>query len=75
MKPVLILVLLLVMPAMTSHAREPAPDSQLCRSQLKLLLSGDKLTDDEAQRFETQCDCLEAREQGKDGSMPDTCAP
>lgn len=34
-------------------------EAQLCRSQLELLLSGNKLTAEEAARFEQQCDCLD----------------
>lgn len=73
MKPVLVLALMLVMPTMTARAQEAAPDSQLCRSQLDLLISGNKLTEDEARLFEDQCNCLEAREQGDEAAARDHC--
>lgn len=38
-----------------------AADAQLCRSQLELLLAGDKLTAAETQMFEAQCACLEGQ--------------
>jgi hypothetical protein len=38
-----------------------AVEGQLCRSQLELLADGGKLTEQEKQRFEAQCDCLEKR--------------
>lgn len=41
-----------------------APDSELCRSQLELLISGGKLTPDEIDAFTAQCDCLAEKEQG-----------
>ena len=34
-------------------------EAQLCRSQLELLTSGGKLTEEETARFERQCACLE----------------
>lgn len=37
-----------------------APDAVLCRSQLALLLSGNKLTEKEAAVYEAQCACLES---------------
>lgn len=36
-----------------------ASEATLCRSQLELLMDGEKLTPDEEARFEAQCDCLE----------------
>ncbi len=39
-------------------AGEAAPDFELCKSQLELLISGGKLTSDEAEAFKAQCDCL-----------------
>jgi hypothetical protein len=48
-------------PALTSG--QPvgvAPDAVLCRSQLALLLSGNKLTQKEAAVYEAQCACLES---------------
>lgn len=36
-----------------------ASEATLCRSQLDLLVDGEKLTEDEQLRFEEQCDCLE----------------
>lgn len=74
MKPVLVLALLLAMPSLSAQAQQPAPDSQLCRSQLELLISGNKLAADEVQLFETQCLCLEAREQGDEESVRKHCA-
>lgn len=42
---------------------QPVPassvEAKLCRSQLELLISGGKLTKEEAARFESQCACLE----------------
>lgn len=38
-----------------------AVEGQLCRSQLELLVDGGKLTAEEIERFEAQCDCLEKR--------------
>ncbi len=38
---------------------------QLCRAQLELLIGGGKLTDEEADRFASQCECLaQARNEG-----------
>ena len=48
-----------------------APDAVLCRSQLALLLSGNKLTEAEAAVYAAQCDCLE-RDQS--ASAQRTCA-
>jgi hypothetical protein len=42
----------------------PATNADLCRSQLELLLSGRKLTSDEAATFKAQCDCLEQNPNG-----------
>ncbi len=47
-------------------AQEAALNSQLCRSQLDLLKSGNKLTADEIAVFEKQCACLESRERDGD---------
>jgi hypothetical protein len=49
------ILLALVTPTLAA----PASDAELCRSQLELLLSGNKLTDTEAATFQAQCDCLE----------------
>ena len=47
-------------PALTSgQPVSAAPDAVLCRSQLDLLLSGNKLTEAEAAVYAAQCDCLE----------------
>lgn len=45
------------------NAGGAAPDSQLCRAQLDLLVRGNKLTADEASVYEAQCACLERTEQ------------
>lgn len=51
-------------------AAEPAvgaaPDSVLCRSQMGLLLSGNKLTEAEAAVYDAQCACLERNETAGD---------
>ena len=47
-------------PAGTSgQAVSSAPDAVLCRSQLDLLLSRNKLTEDEAAVYQVQCACLD----------------
>lgn len=48
-----------------------APDSQLCRAQLDLLMRGKKLTSDEAAVYDAQCACLERSEQA---DRPTDCA-
>lgn len=48
-----------------------APDSELCRAQLDLLLRGHKLTKDEAAIYEEQCACLE---RNQNGNAPTDCA-
>ncbi len=45
-------------------------EAQLCRAQLELLTGGGKLTDEEADRFATQCECL-AQRAGDEGEV--TC--
>lgn len=74
MKYVLALALLTAMAVLPVQAQRPALDSELCRAQLDLLLSGEKLTEDEINRFETQCDCLEARERGETDGTEGNCA-
>ncbi len=64
MKRLFVALALVVLPAVPLLAQEAAPNSQLCRSQLDLLKSGDKLTAEEAAVFERQCACLESRERG-----------
>lgn len=51
-----IFLLALTLPA---QAAAPVSNAVLCRSQLELLVSGNKLTDEEAATFEAQCACLE----------------
>jgi hypothetical protein len=51
-----------------------APDSELCRSQLDLLISGKKLTTEEVSMFEAQCDCMAQNEQTKDRDVDRSCA-
>lgn len=55
-----------VSPALSAPV--PARDSVPCRSQLELLQSGNKLTEEEADRFEAQCKCLEERSTEADRS-------
>jgi hypothetical protein len=50
-------------PSMVDTTTGIALDSRLCRSQLDLLVGGNKLTAEEAAVHEAQCDCLEQREQ------------
>ncbi|MBO9587370.1 hypothetical protein [Devosia sp.] len=57
------LVLSALLITSTTVFAQPAPassvEAKLCRSQLELLVSGGKLSDEEAARFERQCACLE----------------
>ena len=57
------LVLFASLVASTTVFAQPAPasstEAKLCRSQLELLVSGSKLTEEETARFERQCACLE----------------
>ncbi|WEK06092.1 MAG: hypothetical protein P0Y65_07510 [Candidatus Devosia phytovorans] len=62
MKPTLILALFAGLLALPIQAQEAAPESQLCRMQLDLLVEGDKLTAEEQEVFEAQCACLEEQE-------------
>ena len=64
MKRLFVVLALVVLPPVPLLAQEAAPNSQLCRSQLNLLKSGDKLTPEETAVFERQCACLESRERG-----------
>ncbi len=74
MKPFIAILLVAAMSASPALAQQPAPDSQLCHSQLELLVSGDKLTAEERQQFEAQCKCLEEREQGQGVDAEGNCA-
>lgn len=74
MKHLSAVALLLALSVLPAHAQRPALDSELCRAQLDLLQSGEKLTEDETSRFETQCDCLEARERGETDGTEGNCA-
>lgn len=60
---VALLVLSALLAASTAVFAQPSPtasvEAKLCRSQLELLVSGDKLTEEETARFERQCACLE----------------
>lgn len=58
MRPIVLLLAALLI-ATPAAATTSAIDAQLCRSQLGLLMSGNKLTDEEIERFESQCACLE----------------
>jgi hypothetical protein len=57
------LLALVLTPAAALAQSMPAPsvEARLCRSQLELLTSGNKLTPEEIARFESQCACLEDR--------------
>ncbi len=73
MKRLFVALAFVVLPSTPLLAQEAAPNSQLCRSQLDLLKSGNKLTPEEAAVFERQCACLESRERG-DEAEADSCA-
>lgn len=73
MKRLFVVLALTILPSMPLLAKEAAPNSQLCRSQLELLQSRDKLTPDEIAVFEKQCACLESRERDGDAE-PGSCA-
>ncbi len=73
MRSALILLLtLLSSPASAQMTPAPSVEAQLCRSQLDLLISGDKLTEDDIARFQNQCDCLDERTEtgDKDCAQP-----
>lgn len=70
----IILLLGLAILATPSHAAGPAPDSLLCRSQLELLMSRQKLTESEAAVYEAQCACLEQKEQNNQSQNQTSCA-
>lgn len=74
MKRVLLGLLVLAPFAMPAWAAGPAPDSLLCRSQLELLQSRQKLTPSEAAVYEAQCACLEQQEQTNQPRNQTSCA-
>ena len=75
MKRVLLSLVVLVAPLATpALAAGPAPDSLLCRSQLELLQSRQKLTPSEAAVYEAQCACLEQQEQTNQPRSQTSCA-
>lgn len=74
MKPTMILALFAVTLAFPAQAQEAAPESELCRMQLDLLMSGEKLTEEEQAVFEAQCACLEQQEQSGSDAENGTCA-
>ena len=65
MRALLLAVAILLASSGTAWS-EPAPadsvEARLCRSQLELLVAGNKLTDEEAKRFDRQCACLEQQD-------------
>lgn len=72
------LPLLALMAFSAPAAAQPAPaasvEAQLCRSQLDLLVSRGRLTQEEQARFDRQCQCLEDQAvSGETGSctLPD----
>jgi len=71
------IVLSALLVASTTVQAQPAPassvEAQLCRSQLELLVSGGKLTEEETARFESQCTCLERSDSA--GSIAECTAP
>lgn len=73
MRPALILCLaVLAAPAaQASPGQTASAEAKLCRAQLELLVSRNRLTEDEEARFVAQCDCLETLDGGQDTS---TCA-
>ncbi len=73
MRPTLLLLALLsfVPAAAAQSAPDPSVEANLCRAQLELLVSGDKLTPEEVARFEDQCDCLASRAESGDGKPCD----
>jgi hypothetical protein len=50
-----------------------ASDAQLCRWQVEMLISRDKLTDAEAAAFQAQCNCLEQQESGQPAYVDKSC--
>ncbi|SFV29961.1 hypothetical protein SAMN05216456_0881 [Devosia crocina] len=58
MRPI-VLILATLLIATPAAATTSMVEAQLCRSQLSLLVSGNKLTEEEIERFESQCACLE----------------
>ncbi|KFC65389.1 hypothetical protein FF80_02853 [Devosia sp. LC5] len=74
MKQILLGLAVLAPFAMPAFAASPAPDSLLCRSQLELLQSRQKLTPSEAAVYEAQCACLEQREQTGQPRSQTSCA-
>ena len=73
MKPTLILALFAAALSFPAQAQEAAPESELCRMQLDLLVSNGSLTEEEQAVFEAQCACLEAQEAGQ-GEGNASCA-
>ena len=63
MKAILTAFALITASALPVVAQTPAPNSQLCLSQLELLDEGNKLTQEEKDVFVAQCKCLEEQEQ------------
>lgn len=60
--------------ALAEPSAVAAPNSELCRSQLELLASREKLTAEEQLLFEAQCDCLLRQEQNADANAEGACA-
>lgn len=50
-----------------------ASNAQLCRWQVEMLTSRDKLTDAEVEDFQAQCDCLEHQESGQPADVDKSC--
>ncbi|MBJ6986748.1 MULTISPECIES: hypothetical protein [unclassified Devosia] len=66
--PLTLLATLLVLPMLPASAQSQTEsiEAQLCRNQLDLLLSREKLTQDEEAVFNAQCDCLEEQAKSSD---------
>lgn len=73
MKRILAVAAWVAIMSLQAQAQTPAPNSQLCLSQLELLVSGERLTEAEAEVFEAQCACLEEQEQNDDGDGQSSC--
>ncbi|HEV7292126.1 MAG TPA: hypothetical protein VGN79_07385 [Devosia sp.] len=69
----LALVTVLSLAAPTVALAQGASNAQLCRWQVEMLTSRDKLTDAEVAAFQAQCDCLEQQESGRPASVDESC--
>jgi hypothetical protein len=70
----ILLPMVLALPAAAQGQTESA-DAQLCWNQLDLLLSREKLTEDEQHVFEAQCDCLDVKAKSGDQTREECAQP